>query len=94
MIFTQIDFPFSKEAISSIAPSPPVPSVTSVSQRPWDDIDFEILNNGYRQGGAWKPPGTTLIKEKVRSKLSKYDMFAGYLDLKKLLPQDSAPAEG
>jgi len=82
---TSIDFPFSKPAILLTSPSEPTPSVLCVSHIPLLSEIPEILFNGCRQGGIWKPPGDVLVPTKGRSRLCKLEILRACLQLREAL---------
>lgn len=53
----------------------------------------EVLVDGCVQSSAWKTPGTTLVKPKMRSRLCKYELLQAYLSLLgKISPEESERA--
>lgn len=72
-------FQFSKSAVEgvgkSIATSPICLSAVPALGK------NEVLVDGCVQSSAWKAPGTTLVKPKMRSRLCKYELLRAYLSL-------------
>lgn len=88
---TNEDFEFSKSAVEgdgkSIATSPICLSAVPALGK------NEVLVDGCVQSSAWKAPGTTLVKPKMRSRLCKYELLRAYLSLLgKVSPEESEKA--
>lgn len=49
----------------------------------------EVLVNGCVQTSAWRPPGRTLVKEKLRSRVSRFEVLRAYLDLEAAMGRHS-----
>lgn len=76
---TAIDFEYSKASVekdgSSIATSPiSMSAVPALGKN-------EVLVDGCVQSSAWKAPGTTLVKDKMRSRLCKLELLRAYIAL-------------
>jgi len=80
-----IDFPHSKPILQATAAFEPVPSVLCVSYIPSLSPTPEIIYNGCRQGGIWKPPGDIPIPAKGRSRLCKLEIMVAYIELREML---------
>lgn len=88
---TNEDFEFSKSAVEgegkNIATSPICLSAVPALGK------NEVLVDGCVQSSAWKAPGTTLVKPKMRSRLCKYELLRAYLSLLgKVSPEESEKA--
>lgn len=87
---TQERFAFSKAAVEgsgTIATSPTCLSVVPALGK------GEVLVDGCVQSAAWKAPGHTLVKPKMRSRLCKFELMRAYLALMaKVAPEEELGA--
>jgi hypothetical protein len=87
VIFTSIDFPYSKAAISAVSEIPPSTSTVCISYVPLCTSAPEVIVNGGRQGGVWRLPGYTPLSWKARSKLCKLELMTAFIHLRETLSQ-------
>jgi hypothetical protein len=87
VIFTSIDFPYSKAAMSAVSEIPPSTSTVCISYVPLCTSAPEVIVNGGRQAGVWRLPGYTPLSWKARSKLCKLELMTAFIHLRETLNQ-------
>ncbi|RSH86431.1 uncharacterized protein EHS24_004686 [Apiotrichum porosum] len=85
---TTTAFPFSKTTVLASHHESGAPSTSTVSLSFVPGLGkAEVIINGCAQGSGWKAPGHTLLKDKMRSRLSKIEMMRAFLGLKQVIAQ-------
>jgi len=92
IIFTSLDFTYSKASISALSEDPPSTSTVCISYVPLCTPAPEVIVNGGKQGGVWKAPGHNPLGWKSRSKLCKLELMTAFIHLRETLYQVK-PAE-
>lgn len=85
VIFTSLDFAYSKPVISTLAETEPSTSTVCISHVPLCCSMPEVIVNGGKQGGVWRAPGLTPLGWKARSKLCKLELMTAYTHLQESL---------
>ncbi|GMK56837.1 hypothetical protein CspeluHIS016_0306770 [Cutaneotrichosporon spelunceum] len=83
---TDVAFPFDKPQGDSVTANTSLSFVAGYKP--------EVLVNGCVQTSGWRAPGHALLKDKLRSRVSRIETMRAFLALEALIPQPSSGDEG